>query len=47
VTQPIALWSSLNLLPLAQHCWIKVKPECLDINLLLERQLAVSRLLGK
>jgi hypothetical protein len=44
--QRIALWGSLNLLTLVQHCWTKVKPERLDINLLLlERYLHVSGLL--
>jgi len=46
--QRIALWSSLNLLTLVQHCWTKVKPERLDINLmLLERHLHVSGLLSE
>ena len=46
--QRIALWSSLNLLTLVQHCWTKVKPDRLGITLmLLERHLKVSGLLGK
>ena len=41
--QRIALWAALNLLTLVLHCWTKVKPERLDINmLLLERHLQVS-----
>jgi len=44
--QRIALWGSLNLLTLVQHCWTKVKPERLDINLLLlERHLKINGLL--
>ena len=45
--QRIALWGSLNLLTLVLHCWTKVKPQRLDINLfLLERYLKLSGLLS-
>jgi hypothetical protein len=42
----IALWESLDLLTLVQHCWTKVKPVRLTTNmLLLERHLRTSGLL--
>jgi aminoglycoside phosphotransferase (APT) family kinase protein len=45
--QRIALWGALNLLTLVLHCWTKVKPERLAINLmLLERYLRVSGVLA-
>jgi hypothetical protein len=45
--QRIALWEALDLFTLVQHCWTKVKPVRLNINmLLLERHLHVSGLLS-